>query len=241
MQCLYGSLLGQNRRNQNTIPSFSAVLIRSSNWCVQCSGLLRWQAIMWTAHRIFVIHLSGMQGHRGAYLGLMVCAESKQSKPWCLHEGTQKHCRDRGCKRNCLSIQLLLWKVQEDHTPKLAVFILVPKIGSSGIKMLVCFRFLKVNREKKNTPVSLLCIMVLIILCGFLFFLMSSGYVGALSLEVSLSHQPFICIFAGKQLSCNQILHGMIPRTGHSSKYKIIAAFSCLLSLRCFLTDLDLS
>lgn len=150
MQCLYGSLLGQNRRNQNNIPSFSAVLIRSSNWCVQCSGLLQWQAIMWTAHRISVIHLSGMQRHRGAYLGLMVCAssgrtpvqvpaESKQSKPWCLHEGTQKHCRDRGCKRNCLSIQLLLWKVQEDHTqgtpcPKLAVFILVQRLALEGSK-----------------------------------------------------------------------------------------------------------
>lgn len=93
MQCLYGFLLGQNRRNQNTIPSFSAVLIRSSNWCTQCSGLLQSQAVMWTAHRVFVIHLSAMQGHRGACLGLMLCAssgitpvhvpaESKQGKPW---------------------------------------------------------------------------------------------------------------------------------------------------------------
>lgn len=42
MQCSNGFLLGQNRRNQNTILSFSAVLIRSSNWCIQCSGLLQW-------------------------------------------------------------------------------------------------------------------------------------------------------------------------------------------------------
>lgn len=56
-----------------------------------------------------------------------------------LHEVTQKHCRDRCCKRNCSSVQLLLWKVQKDHTqdipyPKLAVFILVQRLDLEGSK-----------------------------------------------------------------------------------------------------------
>lgn len=43
MQCLCGFLLGQNRRSQNTIPSFSAVLIRSSNWCIWALGFSSYQ------------------------------------------------------------------------------------------------------------------------------------------------------------------------------------------------------
>lgn len=149
MQCLCDFLLGQNRRNQNTIPSFSAVLIRSSNWCIQHSGLLQWQAIMWTAHRVFVIHLSGMQGPTWDWCCVPplwqdntcagACREQTEQTMVELHEVTQKHCRDRGCKRNGLSIQLLLWEVQKDHTqdipyPKLAVFILVRRLDLEGSK-----------------------------------------------------------------------------------------------------------
>lgn len=42
------------------------------------------QAIVWAAHRVFVIHLGGMQGHRGACLGLMLCASSGEHLCRCL-------------------------------------------------------------------------------------------------------------------------------------------------------------
>lgn len=49
---------------------------------------------------------------------------------------------------------------------------------------------------------------------------------GSFQFESSLSHLQFICIFAGKELPYNQVLHGIISNTGHYLKYKVIAAFS---------------
>lgn len=156
---------------------------------------------MWTAHRVFVIHLSGMQGHRGAYLGLMVCAssgltpvqvpaESKHSKPWWSHEVTQKHCRDRGWKRNCLSVSA---SPVESLERSLKMFPVLNCLFSYWFKDWILrdqnigvFQISQGKQRGKNTQASLLYIMVFIIylLCGFLFFLMSSGYMGALGLQV---------------------------------------------------------
>lgn len=57
---------------------------------------------------------------------------------------------------------------------------------------------------------------------------------GSFKLGSSLSHLQFICIFAGKWLSYNQMFHGIISRTGHYSKYKVIASFSYKQSIMVF-------
>lgn len=125
-----------------------------------------------------MIHRSGMQGHGGACLGLMVCASSgitpvqvparsKQSKACWSHMRSHESTADTEAVKG-----IVLWKVQENHIQD---FPILNWLFSYWFKDWILrdlnvgvFQIPQGKQREENTQASLLCIMVFIIslLCG---------------------------------------------------------------------------